>query len=282
MEDLYESKGEFESQSKEELLLKVGDLISVTSKQIDDDRWKGKNIKTGHVGIFPSYLVAPYQGDLNDWKKVVVKAYDVVAEVYSEHFINELNQKPFDSKLIKKWSSKLLNDGFVCDLGCGPGHLAKFLHEKCNVEKERILGIDLSHEMVTQACKNFPDMKFIVGDMLKLEFNNNYFAGIAAFYSIIHIKREELEIALKEMYRVLKPNGQLLLSFHRGNSIFVKDNWFEKHVPIICTMYNPGEVSKLLEDVGFVLKIVKVRDPYEFEFQNKRVYIWAEKLVDEN
>jgi len=207
----------------------------------------------------------------------VINAYNTVAEVYTEHFFNEFDQKPFDRKLISQWSSQLLKEGIVCDMGCGPGHLAQFLNEHCNIEKERLLGIDISSEMVSQAIKNIPDIRFLEGDMLQLDMNDDQLAGIAAFYSIIHIKREQLLTVFKEMFRVLKPCGQLLISFHRGNSIFIKDNWFEKQVKIICTFFNPGEVSKLLEDVGFVLKKVKIRDPYEFEFQSKRVYIWAEK-----
>ncbi|MCB8961560.1 MAG: hypothetical protein H6651_14675 [Ardenticatenales bacterium] len=39
------------------------------------------------------------------------------------------------------------------------------------------------------------------------------FAGIAAFYSIIHIPRPQVVQALRELRRILLPGGTLLLTF---------------------------------------------------------------------
>ena len=45
--------------------------------------------------------------------------------------------------------------------------------------------------------------------MLALEIADETFAGIAAFYSIIHIPRTDVVRALTELRRVLKPCGLL-------------------------------------------------------------------------
>jgi SAM-dependent methyltransferase len=52
--------------------------------------------------------------------------------------------------------------------------------------------------------------------MLALDVDAEAWAGIVAFYSIIHIPRGQMTAALQELKRVLRPQGLLLLSFHVG------------------------------------------------------------------
>ncbi len=100
----------------------------------------------------------------------------------------------------------------IVDLGCGNGRLISFL--KKNLEKFDYLGIDNSEAMLKEARKNHPGYKFIHGDQLELAMlpdnSVDILFSIRAFH---HIPSKQLRLdALKEMRRVLKNNGLLILT----------------------------------------------------------------------
>src|SRR6476660_1640563 len=142
----------------------------------------------------------------------IADSYDRVADEYVQRFYNELQHKPLDRKLLDRFAASLQEIGLACDLGCGPGHVARYLHER----GAKVCGIDVSPKMVEFArCLN-SEIDFSQGDMLELGVENEAWAGVAAFYSIIHIPPGEIVRALRELRRVLRPGGLLLLAFHIG------------------------------------------------------------------
>jgi len=95
----------------------------------------------------------------------------------------------------------------VLMLGCGTGEENIMLREFGATD---ITGIDISEESIKLAKNSYPDCEFVVGDMHKLPFEDNVFdfvySSLAIHYS------DNLEEVYKEIYRVLKQNGQLLFS----------------------------------------------------------------------
>src|SRR5215475_14047530 len=140
-------------------------------------------------------------------KSIEPKAgYDPVAEDYAREFCDEMSKKPFDRKMHDWLTEKVNGLGRICDLGCGVGQVAGYLHGR----GASVCGIDLSTEMIKQAQRSNPDVAFQQGNMLALtDVAEDSFGGIAAFYSIIHIQRQSLVEALREMKRVLCPGGRL-------------------------------------------------------------------------
>jgi hypothetical protein len=53
----------------------------------------------------------------------VARDYDALAAAYTEHVAGELEGKPFDRELLRRFAARV-GEGGVCDLGCGPGHVA--------------------------------------------------------------------------------------------------------------------------------------------------------------
>ena len=143
----------------------------------------------------------------------VQSSYDKVADEYARHIYDELQHKPLDRKLLDRFAESVGTTGIVCDLGCGPGHIARYLHER----GIQVCGMDLSHGMIAQARQLNPGIEFRQGDMRALEVRNNTWAGIAAFYAIVNLPAADVAKALQEMHRVLAPDGRLLLSFHAGD-----------------------------------------------------------------
>src|SRR6202043_1249562 len=103
---------------------------------------------------------------------------------YAAEFENELKRKPFDRKMLDWLVEKTEGSAPICDLGCGPGQVARYLHTR----GAAACGIDLSPEMVKCAQRLNPSIPFQQGDMLALaRVADSTFRGIAAFYSIIHV-----------------------------------------------------------------------------------------------
>jgi ubiquinone/menaquinone biosynthesis C-methylase UbiE len=200
-------------------------------------------------------------------------SYDRVAGHYAEEYFRELERKPDDCKLLDEFADKVRDKGEVCEMGCGPGQVARYLKDR----GVNMCGIDLSEEMVNAARKLNPDIPFSTGNMLALSEEDNSFGGIVSFYAIIHIRREEIATALREMFRVLKPGGKLLMSFHHGEGELHRDEWYGEPVSIDVTLISGEEMTKYLEAAGFEVDRVVERAPYEFEYPTRRVYAPATK-----
>src|SRR4051794_26777184 len=140
-------------------------------------------------------------------------SYDRVAEEYALRISGELEHKPLDRQLLDRFAAEVDGLGLVCDLGCGPGHVARYLHDR----GVQVTGLDLSPAMVEQARHLNPGIAFRQGNMLALDVEDGAWGGIVAFYSIIHVPRVQVPVALAEMHRALRPGGLLLLAFHVGD-----------------------------------------------------------------
>jgi SAM-dependent methyltransferase len=186
-----------------------------------------------------------------------------------------MDDKPFDRDCLDRLAREVGNLGPICDLGCGPGQIARYLH-RCGVAT---LGVDLSPQMVAEARRLNPDIPFHQGDMLSLPDPDESWGGIAVFYCIIHIPREKVVAALREMRRVLKPGGALLITFHIGNEVRHIEEWWEKRVNLDFAYYLPGELEAWLREAGFQLEETLVREPNpEVEVATRRAYVFAKRV----
>lgn len=208
-------------------------------------------------------------------KTDIQQSYDDVAAAYAEQFRDELQHKPFDRKMLDWLIEKTAGQGILCDMGCGPGQVARYLNDHGATAS----GIDLSEEMVRVAAAANPGIGFSQGDMLELNaIANNSYAGIAAFYSIIHVPRPAVVKALAELLRVLKPNGVLLITHHIGNDIVHRDEFLGKQVSLDFVFFETDEMKEYLMAAGFDLDEVIERDPYpDVEYPSRRAYVFARK-----
>lgn len=116
-------------------------------------------------------------------------------------------------ELIKYFSIK--SGMRVLDVGCGRGEMV-FYAAKHGAEG---IGIDYSKDSIELArvaqkkqSKQIQNKtEFIHMDAKKLKFSENYFDLIIMTDVVEHLYPEELELAFKEIKRVLKPNGQLII-----------------------------------------------------------------------
>ena len=216
------------------------------------------------------------RGNMKDKISNTQASYDQVAVEYAKKFKDEMDDKPFDRDCLDRLAREVGTLGPICDLGCGPGQIARYLHRQ-GVDT---LGVDLSPRMIAEAQRLNPDIPFHQGNMLSLPDADNSWGGIAAFYCIIHIPRERVVDALREMKRVLKPGGVLLVTFHIGEEIKHLDEWWEKPVNVDFAFYQPEEMEKWLMEAGFELEETLVREPNpDVEVATRRAYLFARKPI---
>ena len=202
----------------------------------------------------------------------VRQSYDSAARAYAEHLASELDGKPLDRHLLNRFAEAVRGVGLVADLGCGPGHVARYL----DAQGVRMVGIDLSPEMIRVASELQPGIEFCAGDMGALDLPDGSLAGVIAFYAIVHFQPDELGPVFREMRRVLSPGGLALLSFHVGEEVVHLDDLFGAPVSLDFRFHVPDRVIEALESAGFTVMERIDRQPYEgAEYPSRRCYLLA-------
>ena len=201
--------------------------------------------------------------------------------------------------------------GAMClDLGCGFGrHLAHL-----NRKNIRTYGVDLSQDLLDFASESTPNVgRLVRADMRRLPFSTNFdfvFSFFSTFgYFVTDL--ENLEV-IKEISRVLKPNGGFLIDYM--NSCYVKDsltaedhqqfpdfelrqrrrinertNAVEKELSIkddegervikeSLKLYEAEHFSAFCRDAGLIIKeLLGSYDGEAFRDQSKRLIVIGEK-----
>jgi len=141
--------------------------------------------------------------------KKTIRWYDDNASGYTAHVRNpkdsiyhSLYEKPAMYNLLPD-----LNGKSVLSLGCGSGEDSQYLK---TIGAKRSVGIDISKELVKIASESYPTCEFHVMNMEKLSFPDRSFDFIYSSLAIHYLK--DWSPIFHEVYRMLKPGGQMLFS----------------------------------------------------------------------
>lgn len=202
------------------------------------------------------------------------RSYAAVADEYVARIYDELRHKPLDRELLDRLVREAAPLGPLCDVGCGPGQVARYLRDRGAV----VSGLDLSEAMLARARMQNPDLAFHHGDLRALPFPDESLGGIAAFYALVHLPRAEVTAALRELGRVLRRGGALLIAFHLGDEVIHLDEWWGKPVSVDFTFFRTNEMAGYVRHAGLLLAESIERDPYpEVEHPSRRAYLLAKK-----
>jgi SAM-dependent methyltransferase len=198
--------------------------------------------------------------------------YAPIAQGYREQLGGELAGKPLDRAFLVAFAERCRDT--ILDLGCGPGHVAKFLAD----HGATVEGLDLSPAMIEQARGQYPELTFRIGDMFALPHEAGSLAGIVAFYAIVHLPTDELAAPFAECHRVLAAGGLLAVAFHVGTETVHVEELFGAATDLDFLFHQPEAVIAALAGAGFTLEARLDRAPYpDAEHPSQRCYLLARR-----
>ncbi|MGD2205373.1 MAG: class I SAM-dependent methyltransferase [Anaerolineae bacterium] len=170
-----------------------------------------------------------------------INSYDHVAA----DFAAQWGDLPLEQAL-SAFAERITGRRRVLDLGCGPGRDVDFMSQiGC-----RLVGLDLSIGMLSEARCRLPDADLVRADLRCAPFATAAFDGIWACASLLHVPRVQFPDAVAEVARLLRrPGGLFYLSLKRGHG----ERWVAGigGRRIFFVYYQPSEVETRLRQAGF-------------------------------
>ena len=151
----------------------------------------------------------------------------------------------------------------VLDVGSGNGILVKEMASDVGIEGE-IVGVDPAESMVSMAKYVCPAANFIQGDAMNLPTEDLYFDAVTASQVLCFVPN--VDTALSEMYRTLKPGGRLvILDSDWGSLVWTCQDrdLLGRSIEDLKRPYSndrvPRTLSHKLENAGFSILALSLR-----------------------
>jgi demethylmenaquinone methyltransferase/2-methoxy-6-polyprenyl-1,4-benzoquinol methylase len=131
----------------------------------------------------------------------------------------------------------------VLDACCGTGDLAVAAEREGGI----VTGLDFSPRMLERARKKSETVTWIEGDLLALPFDDGSFDAATVGFGVRNVA--DLEAALAELHRVLRPGGRLAIleiTQPRGGLRPFFSLWFERIVPLLGKILPGGKAYTYL------------------------------------
>ncbi|WP_459711029.1 class I SAM-dependent DNA methyltransferase [Actinophytocola sp. KF-1] len=194
------------------------------------------------------------------WLTNTRTSYDAVAAAYASRLRDSMTERPYMRGMVTLFADlvRAAGDGPVVDVGCGPGHVTRFLHD-LGLDA---FGIDLSPGMIEVARDDHPGIRFEVGSMTDLRLPGASVTGLLAWWSLIHVPDDEVPVALAHFHRVVRPGGVVMAGFHSGNGTTHKTNGYGGHaMDVHIHRRPPARMAAWLSQAGFTVEAITTLDP---------------------
>jgi demethylmenaquinone methyltransferase / 2-methoxy-6-polyprenyl-1,4-benzoquinol methylase len=194
----------------------------------------------------------------------VRRMFDRIAPVYDA--MNRTMTAGLDRRWRRLTAETVVRPGDrVLDACCGTGDLAVAAARAGGT----VTGLDFSERMLERARRKAPELEWVRGDLLALPFGEAAFDAATVGFGVRNV--EDLQRALRELRRVLRPGGRLgilEITRPRGPLAFFYRVWFDGVVPLIGKLLpggsaytylpasvrrfpGPEELAGLMRDAGF-------------------------------
>jgi ubiquinone/menaquinone biosynthesis C-methylase UbiE len=201
-----------------------------------------------------------------DPKQMVAQGYDLIAERYAEW----VGRTRTDERA--RYTAVLLSalppGAQVLELGCGVGVPTT----QRLAQRFAVTGVDISAQHIALARRNVPAATFVQADMAALDFPPASFDAVAAFYSIIHVPRDEHAALLHDIATWLRPGGLLVATMGAGaTEAAVEEDWLG--VPMFFSHFDGATNQRLIEEAG--LQIISAREETADEDGTPVTFLWV-------
>jgi len=165
----------------------------------------------------------------------------------------------------------------VLDLGCGTGTLA-IMVKRAQPDAE-VVGLDADPQMLkvafTKASREAPAIKFDQGMTFSLPYPDASFDRVLSSLMIHHLKTPDKEKTAREIYRILKPGGQLhVIDFGKPRTFYGKLVGLFLHGFEEANDNIDGRLPEIFEQAG-----LRVHEAGDFmTFFGSLTFLYAEKL----
>jgi demethylmenaquinone methyltransferase / 2-methoxy-6-polyprenyl-1,4-benzoquinol methylase len=172
----------------------------------------------------------------------VERMFDRIAPVYDA--MNRTMTAGLDRRWRRITAEAVVNSGDdVLDACCGTGDLAIAAARR----GARVTGLDFSERMLERARRKAPDLTWVRGDVLATPFADGSFDAVTVGFGVRNV--EDLEGALAELRRVLRPGGRLgILEITRPRGVLAPFYrfWFDGVVPLLGKVLPGGRAYTYL------------------------------------
>jgi ubiquinone/menaquinone biosynthesis C-methylase UbiE len=206
-------------------------------------------------------------------RAIVETGYDAIAPKYFAW------SSPRPTTTRAEYVSKLISilpaKARVLELGCGAGVPTTQALIKAGLD---VTGVDISAAQINLAREHIPEATLIHADMMKLEFEDNTFDAVMAFYSLFHIPREEQGTMIRRITNWLKPGGWFLANLGTGEGDTWIDDWmgarmFSSGLGIDgnrAMLKTDGEGLRIVEDEVAIEKVGGFDETFHWVFATKK------------
>jgi demethylmenaquinone methyltransferase/2-methoxy-6-polyprenyl-1,4-benzoquinol methylase len=169
--------------------------------------------------------------------------FDRIAPVYDA--MNRVMTAGLDVRWRKLAAASAVTPGArVLDAACGTGDLAI---ADLKAGASAVTGLDFSEQMLVRARRKEHLIEWIQGDMLALPFEDASFDAATVGFGVRNVA--DLELALRELRRVLRPGGRLAIleiTHPRGALKPFFSLWFDRVVPMLGKVLPGGSAYTYL------------------------------------
>ena len=170
--------------------------------------------------------------------------------------------------------------GRVLDAGCGDGFFTAQIRQRFNLKN--VHGLDVSSKAIDLAGIKYPEIIFQQGSLSHIPEETNSIDSVTMVEVIEHLI--DVEGTLKELFRVLKPGGILLITttdFNWFKQVIIAMFFFEKYFyptnPHV-RFFTKSTLAEVLSNNGFTVMKYAWNGDY-FKLMPKGQMILAQKLT---
>ena len=204
--------------------------------------------------------------DASTVKSVVRTSYDTIADEFLAwtQQVRVAERERYTTTLLDRLDA----NAQVLELGCGAG----LPTTKRLTERFQVTGVDISSRQIEFARQHVPTAKFIRADMMELTFPSARFDAVTAFYSIVHVPREEQPQLLPNIHTWLRPKGLLVAALgasaqHAG----YEDDWLG--APMYWSSFDAETNRQMVEDARF--QIISAVEETVMEDGDEVTFLWV-------